>query len=26
LLKNFEPIGPPPNLLINSKASPDATK
>jgi dipeptidyl aminopeptidase/acylaminoacyl peptidase len=26
LLKNFEPIGPPPNLLINSKAKPDTDK
>ena len=26
LLKNFEPIGPPPNLLTNSKMTPSATK
>jgi hypothetical protein len=26
LLKNFEPIGPPPNLLINSKAKPGSDK
>ncbi len=26
LLKNFEPIGPPPNLLVTSTAKPGATK
>jgi hypothetical protein len=26
LLKNFEPIGPPPNLLVTSEVTPSATK